>query len=89
MLSKLGIYSKSDKVTFLSTKEEKEKFNKITTDYDIEISNVHLDMKISNHKLVNYTGKALIMYKIKLKSDKIYIINENQKYLQMILSNFR
>ena len=54
MLSKLGIYSKSDKVTFLSTKEEKEKFNKITTDYDIEISNVHLDMKISKIEKIKW-----------------------------------
>ena len=73
MLSKLGIYSKYE-VTLLSTKEENEKFNIINTYYDKEISNVHLYMKISNHKF-DYTGKALIMYKIKGKSDKIYVIN--------------
>ena len=43
------------------------------------------DMKISNHKIFNYTGRALILYKVKIKSDKISVIDEKHKFLTMIL----
>ena len=42
-------------------------------------------MKISNHKLFNYTGKTLTLYRVILKSDNINKTVIDHKIINVIL----
>ena len=61
-----------------------DKFNRIITNED-ERRNLYLDMKISNHKLFNYTGKPLTLYRVILKSDNINKTVIDHKIINVIL----